>query len=444
MLLLHPLPLCLILLLLDATSAENLASRAVEHVHRLATHHSKGFARDLRIAFGAVMLGKRQQAPFGFNNRVVYCKANGTLNAGSHSGSSGSGSNDSGSGSESGSGSGSNGTHTGNQGGSSGSATGSSPEPSGTPVSTPWKLAESHSGNNFFDGWSFFTNPDPTNGIVDYVDQNTGWSHNLLEVNSDGHVIMRVDTTQNIGNANRESVRITTNSHYDQGMFILDAVHMPTGCGSWPAWWTNGPNWPAGGEIDIIEGVNDYTNNQATIHTNPGCTITSDKSNVLGITGNVIGGTNCAAAETNNQGCGIRSSSSVSYGAAFNNNGGGVYAMTLNSTGVAIYFFPRGSIPSDIQAGTPLPALWGQPMAIWGSSGCDPSKYFSQQSMIFDTTFCGDWASGVWSASGIPGQESSCATRTGFSTCEDYVRQNGNAFQQAYWEIKSVKVYQHS
>jgi len=45
---------------------------------------------------------------------------------------------------------------------------------------------------------------------------------------------MRVDTTQNIGNANRESVRITTNSHYDQGMFILDAVHMPTGCGSWP------------------------------------------------------------------------------------------------------------------------------------------------------------------------------------------------------------------
>ncbi|THU91658.1 hypothetical protein K435DRAFT_673740 [Dendrothele bispora CBS 962.96] len=436
MLLLRPqLPLCLTLLLIDATSAENLASRAVEHVHRVATHHTKGLARDLRVAFGAVVLGKRQsqqQAPLGLSNRVVYCKANGTVSAGSNVGS--------------GSGSNSDGTQSGNDGGS-GTATGSAAQPSGTStgaVSTPWKLAESHSGNDFFDGWSFFTASDPTNGIVDYVDENTGRNHNLLEVNSDGNVIMRVDTTQNIGNNNRESVRITTNSHYDQGMFILDAVHMPTGCGSWPAWWTNGPNWPAGGEIDIIEGVNDYTNNQATIHTNPGCTITSDKSNLLGITGNVIGGTNCAAAETNNQGCGIRSSSSVSYGAAFNGNGGGVYAMTLNSTGVAIYFFPRGSVPKDIDAGTPLPALWGQPMAMWGASGCDPSKFFSQQSMIFDTTFCGDWAGGVWGASGIPGQESSCATRTGFSTCEDYVRQNGNAFNEAYWEVKSVKVYTHS
>jgi hypothetical protein len=26
--------------------------------------------------------------------------------------------------------------------------------------------------------------------------------------------------------------------------------------GTWPAYWLCGPNWPQGGEIDIIEGVN--------------------------------------------------------------------------------------------------------------------------------------------------------------------------------------------
>src|SRR6188768_1635436 len=34
----------------------------------------------------------------------------------------------------------------------------------------------------------------------------------------------------------------------------------------------------------------------------------------------------------------------------------------------------------------------------------------------------GDWQGGVWNAAGIPGQEQSCAQRTGFSTCEAFIR----------------------
>jgi len=91
-----------------------------------------------------------------------------------------------------------------------------------------------------------------------------------------------------------------------------------------------GPNWPINGEIDIIEGVGDYTNNQATIHTNPGCTLSTSNSNSLLISGSVVGGTDCAALTTGNQGCGIRSNSNKSYGAAFNNNGGGTYASAFD------------------------------------------------------------------------------------------------------------------
>lgn len=43
----------------------------------------------------------------------------------------------------------------------------------------------------------------------------------------------------------------------------------------------------------------------------------------------------------------------------------------------------------------------------------------------------GDWAGNVWSQSGPPGQEQSCAQRTGVSSCTDFVQNNGGAFAQA-------------
>lgn len=49
---------------------------------------------------------------------------------------------------------------------------------------------------------------------------------------------------------------------------------------------------------DIVEGVNDYTNNQATIHTDPGCSLVSSSASVLSITGTLVASTDCAAADT--------------------------------------------------------------------------------------------------------------------------------------------------
>ena len=54
----------------------------------------------------------------------------------------------------------------------------------------------------------------------------------------------------------RDSIRISSREAYDEALFVLDIEHMPTGCSTWPAFWTlskAGP-WPNGGEIDVIEG----------------------------------------------------------------------------------------------------------------------------------------------------------------------------------------------
>jgi len=57
----------------------------------------------------------------------------------------------------------------------------------------------------------------------------------------------------------------------------------------------------------------------------------------------------------------------------------------------------------------------------------------------------GDWAgaSSVWNSTNQNGQTGgSCASRTGYSTCVDFVRGQGAAFAEAYWEVGSVKFYQ--
>ena len=109
----------------------------------------------------------------------------------------------------------------------------------------------------------------------------------------------------------------------------MDAVHAPTGCGTWPAWWMNGDNWPYGGEIDIMEGVNAFSQNQISIHTGSGCRIPSNTNDLQ--TGSLTTGWfdsyNCAAYETGNEGCGVRDlTSGNSFGEGFNAAGGGVYA----------------------------------------------------------------------------------------------------------------------
>ncbi|KAJ7139613.1 concanavalin A-like lectin/glucanase domain-containing protein [Mycena epipterygia] len=422
-----------LLLLLAADGPAPVSANLIKRASGFATRQTKSLARDLRVAFGGVLPRSDAQA-------VIYCKNSASGLASDSSSGSGSGSGSGGSGSSSGSGSGSGSASSGKASATKGASTvtGSA---AGASATSAWHLTQTYAGSDFFDGWDFWDTSDPTHGVVDYVSQADGEAAGLVEVNPAGNAVMRVETTATVASV-RKSIRITTTQSFTGGLVIMDSVHMPTGCATWPAFWSNGPNWPTGGEIDIVEGVNDYTNNQATIHTAPGCTLSSDDPATLGASASAVtGGTDCAAATSGNAGCGMRSPSNVSFGAAFNGNGGGVYAMEWNSNGISVFFFERGSIPSDIDNDAPQPKTWGLPMAHWPAANCNPWTYFYTHVAIFDTTLCGDWAGSVWSSSGIPGQATSCAARTGFSTCEAFVQASGGSFADAYWEVKSVKFY---
>jgi len=236
----------------------------------------------------------------------------------------------------------------------------------------------------------------------------------------------------------RNSVRLVSKKAWNYGLVIIDLQHMPTGCGTWPAFWMVGPNWPNSGEIDIIEGVDTQTSVDTTLHTSAGCNMSSSTANFTGTWG--IGtannpSDNCyvnAPNQQSNQGCGIVGPAN-SYGAPFNSANGGVYATNWQSNGIAVWYWPRASIPSNIK--TPDPTTWGKPYALFpfGPNNC-PSSHFANLNIVFDLTFCGDWEGAVFT-SDCPADGSSCTS---------FVQNNPSAFAQAYWSINYIHVYAYT
>jgi len=298
-----------------------------------------------------------------------------------------------------------------------------------------YKLQVNISGTNFFNAWTFFTAGDPTHGYVNYLSESQAQAAGLISA-APGKVIIGADSKNVASGRGRDSVRLTSNQAWNAGLFIMDLQNMPTGCGTWPAWWLVGPNWPNSGEIDIIEGVNANNFVSTTLHTNNGCTMSNSTAPFTGQWGKGTNGndaTNCyvnAPEQQNNQGCGIVGATG-SYGAPFNAAGGGVYVTEWTSQHIQMFFFPRNNIPKDITADMPDPTTWGKPYAYFGlGSMCNPN-HFQNMNMVIDDTFCGDWAGAVF-ASQCPGKGS----------CNTYVQNNPSAFADAYWYITYIKVFQ--
>ncbi|WWC66727.1 uncharacterized protein I206_100632 [Kwoniella pini CBS 10737] len=293
-----------------------------------------------------------------------------------------------------------------------------------------YHLSKHYIGDDFFKGFDWKTIDDPTHGKVNYVSQTEARQKNLSYVSDHHTFVMRTDYHHKVenGKRGRDSVRIESKDTFENGVYILDLLHMPSGCGTWPAFWTSTiGHWPEGGEIDIMEGVDGKGTNQGTLHTTSGCTMPSNVDE----TGQQLK-TDCAVQGANNEGCGVKDKRQDSFGPAFNKDNGGWYAMQRSNSGIKMWFWPRdGHPPADVKTGPANidPSKWGKPFANFPSTHCDMKQHFGKHRIIINTSLCGDWAGAVYSRQGCP------------STCEAHVMNDPAAFREAYWKIRGLRVY---
>ncbi|KAI0354274.1 hypothetical protein OH77DRAFT_1426345 [Trametes cingulata] len=312
-----------------------------------------------------------------------------------------------------------------------------------SPALAAYNLVKNFSGTNFFNGWDFVDGFDnTTNGHVNYVPQANATADHLAFVNDAGHAIIRLDNTSFVPfNFKRNSVKIVTHDFFPIGsVFLFDALHLPFGCSVWPSFWTMGPNWPHGGEIDIMEGVNKMTNDQMTLHADSGC-VQAPNVQQLGTTN----GADCSAGANSSIGCTVVETQPNSFGDGFNSHGGGVWAAQFDTSGIFIWFWNRSTIPADVSAnGNSVdPSTWGTPSGAWPASSCNVSQFFTPQQLVIDITLCGDFA-------GQPNiYQQTCGGPLGNSTVDicyiDNVINNGTSdYANAFFEIQYVKVFSTS
>ena len=112
--------------------------------------------------------------------------------------------------------------------------------------------------------------------------------------------------------------------------------------------------------------------------------------------------------------------------------------MEWTSDAIKIWNFASDSVPHNLQKGSPDTSSWPVPAFTTAGGTCKIDNFFSDHSVIFDTTFCGDFAGqdAEW-------QKTSCYknNKSLYPTCSDYVASNPSVYKDAYWIINSLKVY---
>lgn len=193
----------------------------------------------------------------------------------------------------------------------------------------------------------------------------------------------------------RESINLRSNIPLYEGLYVFEIKHMPSAaCGLW----------------SVIRLVDDtlmgfeiapQTDGFIMITPNEQCVVAKDSSPPI-----------------------IIDRPYPTFGGAFNNAKGGVYAIEWRADVVNVWQWVRDDVPADVKNGTsPDPSTWG-PAWIQYKGNCQQRLYVQ-----FWTTFCAPWAQQDYFKS------------TCFSTapiCTHYVSQNPSAFQDAYVSTESI------
>ncbi|KAF7341120.1 Glycoside hydrolase family 16 protein [Mycena venus] len=311
-----------------------------------------------------------------------------------------------------------------------------------------YTLSQDLAGQNFLNAFKYNeSDHDPTNyGNVKYLSQSAAVAANLTYVDGNGRVIVKVDNkTSGVGDSTfgRNSVYLMSTQPMNiESLLIFDAAHMPFGCSVWPSLFTQGQNWPQLGVIEIVllyqassllqENVNLETNNRFSLKASDTCV---QPSSIVSNQTGIINSTNCTVVPSQGitDGCVVTETKRNSFGSGFASQGGGVFAMLWDANGIAMWYFGRSGVPSNI-GGTALPdpATWGKASAWYPASSCDPTKHFGPQTITLYIDICGAFANPLE----IFG--ATCGTKA--PNCSSLVQDPAN-YNDAYWEINYLRVF---
>lgn len=313
----------------------------------------------------------------------------------------------------------------------------------------PYKLHDSYVSADFASKWDFWTAPDPSRGHVQYVDATAAVAEGLIRATRQRAYIGVERSSVTSEAVKRHSVRIQSKAVYNKGLFVIDVEHMPTGCGTWPAFWLYGEDeghqWPTWGEYDIIEGVHNSNSVMTTLHTGAGCQ-QSEMMPGTHFTGKWMKGTsnrpatNCdinAARQWRNQGC-SQSGIPTTAGQAFNARGGGTFAGEWDPEAghIRTWFWPEGSVPPDLRSRAPRPESWGKPISYFSlrAGSCSPS-HFRNMRLVLNVNLCGDLGDAVF--------KQFCPQEARSVSCRQLVSDPGR-LHEAFWSIRGLDVYLRS
>lgn len=262
-------------------------------------------------------------------------------------------------------------------------------------------------GEGFFEAFDFMIG-DGNHGASDFAGSYEDAKRLGVVESTSSYSVLRSGSTSDKA-FKRVTAKIATKKSWKHFLAAVRFNHVPYGCGVWPAFFTlgTGSEWPHGGEMDILEYVNDQ-GSMTSFHTSHECKLDPKKVNKY----RPMPDSNLAANNYSSYNCLTRyCATCTSLGCAPNvmplltgeqwAQRPGVFAMERTPRFTKLFFIPAGQEPRDLVHGEPKPEGWDKWIISYypfgDSDGCpDADNIMAPQQFVFQIAFCGDWASKVW------------------------------------------------